>query len=256
MSTNFVAINIGNTRTQIGVFVAGKLEARSVVRNDQDDELGQLVDRIFTELPDPDESPVLFASVNPAVERRVMAMVQQRQKQTVLRIGQDIPIAIGQQLDPEAIVGVDRFLNAAAAYDVLKQACVVVDAGTAITVDYVDGEGTFHGGAIGPGAQMMLDSLHHGAAQLPQLQMARPDETIGHSTSQAMLTAVFHGVRGMVRELVEQYAQIAGTYPVVVATGGDASLLFEDYDLVERITEDLTLMGIAVTFKAQNRIDA
>jgi type III pantothenate kinase len=151
-------------------------------------------------------------------------------------------------LDPEAIVGEDRLLSAAAAYDVLKQACVVVDAGTAVTIDFVDGAGTFHGGAILPGAQVMLDSLHERTAQLPEIVFTKPKEPIGHNTEQAMLTAVFYGVRGAVRELVEQYAQVLGSFPIVVATGGDAEMLFGDYELVERIVPDLGLMGIALTY--------
>ena len=53
------------------------------------------------------------------------------------------------------MVGEDRLLNAAAAFDKLNQSCVVVDAGTALTIDYIDGKGTFHGGAIVPGAQLI-----------------------------------------------------------------------------------------------------
>src|SRR5699024_575466 len=97
----------------------------------------------------------------------------------VQRIEHDINIPIGRQLDPEAIVGEDRLLNAAASYDVLKQACVVIDAGTAITVDFVDGQGTFHGGAIAPGAQSMLNTLADKTSQLPEVELKAPREYIG-----------------------------------------------------------------------------
>ena len=146
-------------------------------------------------------------------------------------------------------VNPEWLLNAAAAFDVLKQSCVVVDAGTAVTVDFVDGSGTFHGGAIAAGAQLSLDALHRRTAQLPEVVLARPLEAIGHSTVEAMRGGAFHGVRGMVRELVEHYAEQAGSYPTVIATGGDAELLFADFDLVERIVPELTLMGLAVTLR-------
>ena len=140
-------------------------------------------------------------------------------------------------------------LNAAAAYDVLDQACVVVDAGTAITVDFVDGAGTFHGGAIAPGAQLQLDALNQRTAQLPEVDFDHPAEVIGHNTIEAMRCGVFYGLRGMVRELVEQFAEAHGQYPMVVATGGDANVLFREYDLVDRVVPDLTLMGIALTLR-------
>jgi type III pantothenate kinase len=152
-------------------------------------------------------------------------------------------------------VGEDRLLNAAGAYRVLQQACVVIDAGTAITVDFVDGAGTFHGGAIGPGAQMMLASLHQHTALLPEVEFEVPAEPIGHNTRQAMLSAVYYGLRGMVRELVEQYAQVAGAFPMVVATGGNADVLFQGFDLVDRIVPDLALLGIAATLAADESDD-
>ena len=65
-----------------------------------------------------------------------------------------------------------------------------------------------------------------------------------------MRSAVFHGLRGMARELTEKYAEVAGSYPAVVATGGDAEMLFGDYELVERVVPDLTLLGMALTLQA------
>jgi pantothenate kinase type III len=59
----------------------------------------------------------------------------------------------------------------------------------------------------------------------------------------------------MVRELVEQYALQAGAYPIVVATGGDAEVLFKDYDLVEHIVPELTLLGMVQAVKAQMKSD-
>ncbi|MCC7145654.1 MAG: type III pantothenate kinase [Phycisphaeraceae bacterium] len=249
MDVNLLAVSVGNTRTRLGAFSAGKLVRVEAVPNDQPAVLETASAALLESLADLDNPQVLLASVNPAQEEVVERVVSQRWKQPLLRAERDVPIPIGRQLDPHTLVGEDRLLNAAAAYDVLKQACVIVDAGTAITVDFVDGAGTFHGGAIGPGARMMLASLHQHTALLPEIDMARPLEPVGHNTAEAMRSAVFHGLRGMVRELVEQYAEAAGAYPLVVATGGDAELLFADFPLVERLVPDLTLLGLAVTLR-------
>ncbi len=255
MNTNLLTINIGNTHTQMGLFVDDQLKAKHVIPTRCDDQWGSLLQRLCASIGEKSDVSVLLASVAPAAQLRMGQLIKAQLGAPIYQIEGDLNVPIGRQLDHEAIVGVDRLLNAAAAYDVLKQACVVVDAGTAITIDFIDGAGTFHGGAIAPGGQMMLDSLRHGTAALPQVQLAKPDEPIGHNTTQAMLTAVFYGVRGMVRELVEQYAHVAGVYPVVVATGGDAQMLFDDDELVERIVVDLTLMGMVVTFHAATRAD-
>ncbi|MFA9477698.1 type III pantothenate kinase [Phycisphaerales bacterium AB-hyl4] len=246
---NFLAVSIGNTRTRVGAFVDNKLVESATLENRRDGDLGEAMEHAFTPLRENKQAVVLMSSVNPAGTQRIEAQIAKHLNRQVLRVERDMPIPIGRQLDREAIVGEDRLLNAAAAYDVLKQACVVVDAGTAITVDFVDGAGTFHGGAIAPGAQLMLDSLHQRAAQLPEVEFDKPTGVMGHNTVEAMRVGVFHGLRGMVRELVERYAEKAGGFPAVIASGGDANLLFREYDLVDRVVPDLTLNGLAVTLR-------
>lgn len=256
MKVNLLAVSVGNTHTRLGAFVEGELVETVVFINPHDGEIGDALEQAVGPLRKKDDTAVLLASVNPSVCPLVVARIREHLDRQVWRVDRDVPIPIGRQLDPEAIVGEDRLVNAAAAYDVLKEACVVVDAGTAITVDYIDGTGTFHGGAIGPGGQLMLDALNRRTAQLPQVQFAPPVEPIGRNSVEAMRAGVFHGLRGMVRELVERYAEQVGAFPLVVATGGDADLLLRDYDLVDRVVPDLTLLGLAVTMRValENRV--
>ena len=249
---NLLAVSVGNTRTRVGAFVEGKLTEAATFENRQAQRIDQVIDSVFAPLCDRSDCGVLLSTVNAKAAEPVEQALAEHLKVVVRRVERDLPIPIGRQLDPEAIVGEDRLLNAAAAFDVLQQACVVVDAGTAITIDFVDGAGTFHGGAIAPGGQLMLDSLHQRTAQLPEVEFAKPKDAIGHNTNEAMRSGVYHGLRGMVRELVEQFAESTGQYPLVVATGGDGALLFKDYDLIDRVVPDLTLMGLAVTQRSFN----
>lgn len=246
---NLLAVSIGNTRTRVGAFVESKLVETAAIDNSRDGEIGDAMEHAFAPLRERDDTVVLLSSTNPAWTTKIEQQIEKHLKFPIRRVEKDVAIPIGRQLDPEAIVGEDRLLNAAAAYDVLKQACIVVDAGTAITVDFVDGAGTFHGGAIAPGAQLMLDALAGRIRHLPDVELQRPDEPIGHNTVQAMIAGVFYGIRGMTRELVEQYAQAVGSFPTVVATGGDANMIFRDFELVDRVVPDLTLMGLHVTLR-------
>ncbi len=249
MSVNFMGISIGNTRSRIGIFEDGKLTSSQTHSNKLIDQLDVQVQISFEALRDREGSCVVLSSVNPQITERVKAEIVDRLETRVYRIEEDLNVPIGRQLDPETIVGEDRLLNAAAAYDVLKQACVVVDAGTAVTVDFIDGAGTFHGGAILPGVSMMLASLHRSTALLPEVSFSKPDEPIGHNTAQAMQCGAFYSIRGAVRELTEQYANIAGAFPVVIATGGDAQQLFEGFELIDRIVPDLTLRGMSLALQ-------
>lgn len=250
MSFNLLAISVGNTRTRLGSFVDGQLAGSLAITHSDPEEFVAAVVEAHAPLSGRSDTVAVFGSVQPKITERLRRVITEHTKLDLYRVEEDLPIPIGRHLDSEALVGDDRLLNAAAAYANLKQSCIIVDAGTAVTIDLVDGQGTFHGGAILPGAQMMLDAMAGNAAQLPDLEVTKPDEPVGHNTNQAMFSGVFHGLRGAVRELAEQYAQTIGHFPMIVATGGNADLLFGGYELVERIIPDLTLMGLAVILQA------
>ncbi|MHC4220503.1 MAG: type III pantothenate kinase [Planctomycetota bacterium] len=243
---NLIAVNVGNSRTQIGRFLDGDLAECRRLDNGKRAEIAQQVFAWWRDMAKLPQASVLLASVNDETAAQLTATLEDQLSIEVYRVGEDVPVPIGRQLDPETITGTDRLLNAAAAYDRLKQACVVVDAGTALTVDFVDGEGTYHGGAIAPGAAMQLKAMHDQTASLPELRFDPPDDdAFGRSTSQAMLNGVFHGIRGAVQRLVERYSERYGAFPQIIATGGDAEVLFEGEELIDHIVPDLTILGIA-----------
>ena len=165
---------------------------------------------------------------------------------TVYRIGRDLPIHMNHTLDDPKTVGQDRLLCALGAYQQAQQACVVIDAGTAVTVDFVDGEGTFHGGVIAPGAAMMLSAMHEHTDALPPVQFGAIDEStpFGKSTPDAMLRGVHGAIVGLAHRLIERYASFYDAYPQIVATGGDAPALFANDEIIEHIVPDLQLVGI------------
>ncbi len=250
--TAILAISVGNTRTHIGRFCDGvqEIDASEHIANDQLDTLVERVAHHFEQLAD-DQAVVALASVNETFARVLEARIGGRLGADISRIGRDILPAISTRLDPTSKTGVDRLLCAAAAFATLKQACVVIDAGTAITIDFVDGEGTFHGGVIAPGAQMQLNALHAHTDALPAVTFALPEnEPFGRNTHEAMLQGVFFGIRGLVQRMIERYADTLGTFPIVVATGGDAALILENEDFVDRVVPDLILMGIALSVTA------
>ncbi|MDZ4756153.1 MAG: type III pantothenate kinase [Phycisphaerae bacterium] len=245
-----LAIQVGNSRIQLGLFRDDALDqVPDRVRLPSDDAAAAVseVTRLWEEIKDEPHAVIVIASVNEKASHPLESMLEDQLGVEVFRIGDDIPVPIGESLDPESIVGVDRLLNAAAAWDRLKQACIVIDAGTAVTVDFIDGEGTFHGGAIAPGVSLQLKSLHEHTDALPLIQFRVPDgEPWGRNTSEAMLRGVYEGVRGLVWRLVERYSESYGAFPLVIATGGDAEALFAGDELVNRIVPDLTLYGMAL----------
>lgn len=253
MSRELLAVSVGNTRVRLGVFRDGRLDATqalpcAAIR----DAARWLLDASVAS-----GTEVLVASVNePAAERliaRLAGPVRDRGG-TVRRLGREVPIPVRTALRDETTVGQDRLLNALAAYGRLRQACVVVDAGTAVTVDFVDGEGVFRGGVIAPGLNLMLRALHEHTAALPRIEfdpsVASSPEPFGRNTPSAMLLGVRAAVQGLVYRMVDRYAEFSGSYPMVVVTGGDAPALFEGDALVDRLVPHLTLMGIEMAWSA------
>jgi type III pantothenate kinase len=246
-----LTIQVGNTRTKLAVFREN--DPDEVVFVAKDDLAGTLeaATRLYESIGAEHDASVLVASVNRPVSDKLVAMLRDQLACDIFTVPDDVPVPIGTCLDPGAKPGIDRLLNAAAAWHKLRQACVVIDAGTCITVDFVDGEGVFHGGAIAPGLRMQLRAMHEFTAALPEVDpgasFESPEGTPwGANTREAMLRGAYHGARGLAWRLIEKYAETYGGFPLVVATGGDALALFGEDELVNQIVPDLCLRGMAI----------
>ncbi|HMN41728.1 MAG TPA: type III pantothenate kinase [Phycisphaerales bacterium] len=271
MPTDLVLVSIGNTRTRIAPVVGGSIEPSrgGVIASTDAEAVAAAIVAAFGE-ESTEQRTAMIASVNaPATDRIVAALSAADVRLLRFGLGADqttLPIPITHTLDDASTVGQDRLLDALGAFARSNQACVVIDAGTAVTVDFVDGEGTFHGGVIAPGLRMMLAALHSHTAALPRVEPTRElmppavveegqpaSDPFGKTTAQAMVRGAAGAIRGLVHFSVDQFATFYGAYPRVVATGGDAPLLFENDPLVEAIVPDLTLIGM---LEAAKRLDS
>ncbi len=274
---HLLAISVGNTRTRFGVFRGESLDHSGVMENADPTSIAAAIAALPLDRAD---APAVMASVNEPVGGRLAAEMEGAFRGRFYRFGRDFGVPIEHALADASTVGQDRLLNALGAWTRARQACVVIDAGTAVTVDFVDGAGVFQGGAIAPGLNMMLRALHEHTAALPLLRWAggwggenvlSPESSVpshsgtqptdqdpgpgtqdsgllappfGKDTPSAMLTGVRSAVVGLAHLLVDRYAEHFGAYPRIIATGGDAQVLFENDPIIEHIVPDLTLMGI------------
>ena len=131
---------------------------------------------------------------------------------------------------------------------------IVVDMGTATTVDVIAKEKEFCGGAILPGMNLMMKSLVSGTAQLPEVQITQLEKLPGTSTTQCIQAGVYYGALGGIKELIEQFTReiFNGQKPFVIATGG-LSYLFENEGLFDRIEKNLVLEGLNQIIKINRR---
>jgi type III pantothenate kinase len=249
MEINLVVLNVGNSRLAVAPFRAGELGEVSRVSLREPQKWAEAIGEAWKLIQGRENAAVVGASVNPDMDEPVEQAVLDVANRHVVWIGEDLELPIKVLTESPKETGVDRVLNVAAAYEQMGKACVVVDAGTAITVDVCNDAGEFLGGAIAPGIRLQLDALHEKTAKLPRIETLEPPRgPVGISTQEAILAGIYHGVRGMVKELVENYATELGNWPELIATGGDAEVLFKDWELVHAIAPDLTLYGIALAY--------
>ncbi|MBL8692664.1 MAG: type III pantothenate kinase [Planctomycetes bacterium] len=148
---------------------------------------------------------------------------------------------------PARRVGADRLANALGALSLRASDAIVVDVGTAVTVDLVRADGVFEGGAIAPGPRLGARALHEYTAQLPLVPFVRARSPIGTSTRTAIAAGLWHGYRGLVAELVRQAHRGAPAAQVVVA-GGDGAACLRGSGIRARFVPDLTHRGLAAAF--------
>lgn len=167
--------------------------------------------------------------------------------------------------DPPERVGVDRLFNAVAANDRLRRGvrsrrgrpAVVIDAGTAVTVDLLSPAGAFVGGAIFPGRRLMAGALHDYTALLPLVAgAATTPPPVGANTAAAIEAGIHHAVAGGINQLIRW--QLAAHYPrvdppvrpAVFLTGGDATLLENSIDNRALLWPEMTLEGLRISAEA------
>jgi len=152
-------------------------------------------------------------------------------------------------------VGIDRLLDAVAAKRRLHagQPAVLVDAGSAVTVDWLDESHTFCGGSIFPGLRLMAQSLNAWTAFLPLVTIRAPVPALpATDTVPAMETGIFHAVAGGIEKIVRSLAARSAVPPALFVTGGDGALLHEalDTSVPPVLWPDQTLEGILASAEA------
>lgn len=149
--------------------------------------------------------------------------------------------------EPEK-VGRDRLFAARGALELSPQGAIVVDAGTALTVDAARADGTFLGGAIAPGPALLARSLAEGTARLPRISPRERAPALGRDTEEALQAGVVHGFRGAARELVDRVSGESALAAVpVVLSGGARGFLREPTAFPERrVIEEADLVHVGL----------
>ena len=246
---SLLIFEVGNSHIATATCIKGQIRTSERFAYDQIEEVVEYASKAWAALPDNLLRAAVAGSVVPKVLDPIRRRVAERLDTPVLVIGEDLRLPLSMAVEAPELVGIDRVCSAAAAYDKIRLACVTASFGTAITVDCVNDEGVFMGGAILPGLNLQARALSDGAAMLPHVTVEATDTVYGANTEQAIRNGIIYGAVGGLREITERYATELKVWPQLVVTGGNAELIHKHCGFIDNVVPDLCVRGIALAYR-------
>lgn len=189
---------------------------------------------------------IVLSSVVPDLTLIIQNMIEVVFNFQPLIVGPKIYDRITIQTDNPLEIGTDLVANASAAFDKVRDYCIVVDFGTALTFTTINNIGRILGVAIAPGLKTAMKSLSGNTAQLPEIPLELPDSVLGKNTVHAMQAGILQGYVGLVKSLVENIQNEVANPCKVIATGGLSSVLGPLQSYFDEVNPLLTLDGLKV----------
>ncbi|MBQ1948790.1 MAG: type III pantothenate kinase [Treponema sp.] len=217
---------VGNSSDEIGLFL------RSVIR--ENGFHWQKIDRIGV------------CSVVPSINYSLSSAFTKYFNQEALFIQAGIKTGLKLKYPNPKEIGADRIAGAIGAVSLHPETnLIIIDMGTATTIDCVTCNKEYLGGAILSGLKISVEALANGTAKLPSVEIARPDHICGTSTVEAIQSGLYYGTAGALKEFSWLYQKniFHGEKPFIIGTGGFARI-FEEYTLFNEICPELVLLGV------------
>ena len=249
-----LAVDVGNTQTVLGLIEGGSIREHWRIATDATltaDELRVKVGALLTAegLGWERVSRIVLSSVVPALTSSYEEMAERATGEAPMVVGPRIKTGMPIRYDDPREVGADRIVNGVAALDVFGAPVIVIDFGTATTLDVIDAEGSYLGGAIAPGVETSAEALFSRAARLAKVDLEPPSRVIGRTTRESVQAGLMLGEAAMVDGLVRRAWQEIGQECPVVATGGLAERMSPLCETIGHVDMDLTLKGLLLVYE-------
>lgn len=250
-----LAVDVGNTQTHLGVFEGESLthewRASTDARRTVDEwalMFGQFLQ--FGGMSFSSEiTGVAICSVVPRATQELRDMTSRYFGYHPVVVEPGVRTGIAIVTDNPREVGADRIANAVGAHHMFPgEPVVVVDFGTAITVDALSAKGEYLGGAIATGVDTSAAALFASTAQINRVELVAPPAAIGRNTVASVQSGIIYGTAGLVDGLVERVVKELGGHARVLATGGFAANMAEHCHRLEQVEPRLTLLGLRLIF--------
>lgn len=240
MNFSCLVIDIGNTVLHWGLSFDGKkISHTGKLRHFEADQLSAKI-KEHSDLP----ARILVASVNPKPMPLLREGVNNQWALDYLELKAGSNWQPPTDVDQPSEVGVDRLVNARALEQIHPEGGIVVDHGTALTIDYVAARGVYSGGVIVPGIVMSMKALAEKTSLIPRISFEEPHSVIGKNTADCIRSGLYFGLVGLVQHLVLLMREQQGKELPVVVTGGDAKFLMQECRFDGSYEKELTLQGL------------
>jgi type III pantothenate kinase len=253
---NIIAIDIGNTNINIGLFLDGEEQFIKSFTGQACEELTDCLVSAWDKIPVAESSKekkrdgvIVISSVKPTWTELVTEIIKDNLGEKGHIIGKDVPLPITCWVDEPDKIGTDRVVAAAAAYAVVEDAVVVADLGTAVTIDLVDQNGIFQGGVICPGLEISAKALNENTAQLPKVTVTKPEAPLGKNTTEAINCGLYYSIIGTLEEVIRRYAEKIGKWPQTIITGTGAKIIKDDCQFIDNYVPNLVIKGIVLAYQ-------
>ena len=249
-----LAVDVGNTQTVIGLFESRILEGHWRVHTNAaltSDELRVKIGALLSAegMTWADIEQMIVSSVVPRLTLTYEEIAQQATGKPPMTVGPGLKTGMPIRYDNPHEVGADRIVNSVAALDALGGPVVVVDFGTATTIDVIDAQGAYLGGAIAPGVETSAEALFAKAARLSKVDLEPPEHVIGRNTRESVQAGLILGEAAMIDGLVRKIWIELGSETPVIATGGLAERMAPLCETISDVDEDLTLKGLMLVYE-------
>ena len=253
-----LAIDIGNTNLVMGCIENDKILFKARIATDRlrtSDQYGveikSMLEAYGVQIRDIDDC--IISSVVPPVFNSVRTGVIKIIGKQPMVVGPGLKTGLNIHVDVPSQVGADRIVIAVAALAEYQAPLILMDLGTATTIEVVEPGNVYMGGVIIPGVKVSLEALTSRAAQLPGISLDKPKHVIGKNTVDCMRSGMMYGTAAMLDGLVERMEAELGHSATIIATGGMAQFVTPLCKRKIILEKDLLLKGLNIIYKKNKK---
>lgn len=234
-----LGLDVGNTDTVMGLFKGSILFFHKRVASSKLKDFFLKKKTLFNHV-----DSAIVSSVVPHLDPLIRKMLRRRKIKKIIFVSHRLKLPIRLHVDRPQEVGADRIVNNSSAFVKYGGPLLVIDLGTATTMDYIDQKGAYLGGVIIPGLKISAQALFERAAKLPSVPLEFPKKTLGTNTISQMQSGIVQGYVAMLEGMMSKIQKEIKRKPKIIITGGLGFLISPHLSFKNTLDPFLTLRGL------------